>query len=152
MLVSTSRYTDGKTREFAKAFAASCGSTYCARGKKSVETLVSFGRKAGENTLAFVSPGKISFISISLSSWEWKKETLLVSGFKIHPGEGGEPGSFEGSDGPILEKLFGSDSFHSGEALVRAEKGKLEFIEEGKTTLEIDYKVIVDEKQDRNDS
>lgn len=142
MWVSTARYAGKKTREFAEAFAGSSGSAYCARGKKSVENLVSLARRKGENTLALVSEGRISFISVSSSDWGWKDGILLVKGYKIHETGEGEIGNIGGKDAPLIEKLFGVDSFYSGEITVNAEKGKMKFMSgEEKTLLEIEYEI-----------
>ncbi len=155
MLVSTARYAGEKSRDFAQAFASASGSVYSARGKKTVEKLVSMARKKGENTIALISEKlqkreeknrripifEISFISVSASGWEWKNEILNVKEYKIsETGEGeAEIGSVEGADAALFEALFGTDSLYGGETTVHAEKGKLKFSTDEKTMLEIEY-------------
>ncbi len=141
MLVSTARYSDRGSRELAQAFALCTGSAYSARGKKTVEKLVSDARKRGENTLTLVSENEISFISISHSGWEWKTPVLRIRGYKILGVEESEIGTFEGADSSVFEALFGFEPYYSGETVVSAGNGKLKFINEDKEMLEIDYEV-----------
>ena len=150
MFVSTSRYSQKAARGLAIALASAAGSVYAARGKKSIERLVSEARRKGENTIALVSEKSISFISVSASGWNWKKEIVRITGYviKTEDGEGGgEAGAFEGKDGPVFQNLFGADGFHTGGISIRAERGKLEFTdEEGKQLLEINYEVATNEE------
>lgn len=155
MFVSTARYAGEKSRKFAQAFASASGSVYSARGKKTVEKLVSMARKKGENTIALASEKsqkreeknrripifEISFISVSASGWEWKNEILKVKEYKIGEIKEAEIGSVEGADATLFEALFGIDSLYGGEATVHAEKGKLKFSTDERTMLEIEYEI-----------
>ncbi len=145
MIVSTSRYASCKTKALAKAFANVLGSQYCARGKKTVERLASLAGKKGESTLALVSPDEISFISISHFGWKWKGKALKISKYEIGEAEEEEIGAVEGKDAEIFQTLFGLDMFYAGDAVLCAEKGKMEVVdEEGKRVLEIEYEIIED--------
>lgn len=143
MLVSTPRYAGSDARGFAKSLALASGSRYCARSKKTVDALASLARKRGENTLALFSGKEISFISVSPSSWEWKRKSLSVSAFKTCKNGECEIGKFEGGDSGIFESLFGFDSFYAGDGVLSAERGKMKIADrEGKILLEMDYEIV----------
>ncbi|MFA5077116.1 MAG: hypothetical protein WC488_01685 [Candidatus Micrarchaeia archaeon] len=142
MLVSTDRHPSRESRAFARAFASSIGSFYRARGKKTVDALVSEARKKGENILSIVSSSEISFISISVSSWGWKQKTLRVIKYSFEPDLLKKPceiGAFEGKEGKELESLFGFDAFYGGDAVLFAEGGKMRIIRKEKNLLEMEY-------------
>lgn len=123
------------------------GSIYSARGKKTIQTLVAKARKAGENTIALVFPGKISFISVSASSWKWKKESLKYGKWKARPVET-EIDSVKGLD----PSLLGFESEHTGDALLCLENGKLKITEGRKTLLEMECEVVSDEEPRGDDT
>lgn len=151
MLVSTIRYPSKKITEFSKAFANATSSKYLARGKKPIETIVSLARKIGEHTIAIIFNDKISFISISPFEWEWKKEALQIKKYEIRGSrENGlayeTEGRIKGTDAPLLEKLFGFDSFYGGEITISAENGKMKFLIENETLLEMEYSILAMKK------
>ncbi|MDD5337603.1 MAG: hypothetical protein PHS02_03915 [Candidatus ainarchaeum sp.] len=141
MLVSTDRHSSRETRDFARMFSLSAGFFYRARGKKTIEGLVSEARKKGESTLALFSFSEISFISISISGWEWKNKILKVLRYSFgkEKPKGSEIGSFEGKDGKEFQSLFGFDDFYGGNIVVFAEDGKLKIMKKEKNLLEIEY-------------
>ncbi len=155
MLISTTRYINKKTNEFAISFANAFCSYYCARSKKTIEQLVSEARKKGENTVALFSSGinsecsylEIFFISVFICEWNWKKEFLRIMNFKICDNAKMEIDILNGKDSLIFEKLFGLDSFYGGEAILFAENGKLTIMNDETIILELGYEVILDEKQ-----
>lgn len=166
MFVSTARYAGEKSRDFAQAFASASGSVYSARGKKTVEKLVSMARKKGENTIALVLGKEIAFISVSASDWKWKNEILKVKEYKIGDLQDevlerqssafrrleikeAEIGSVEGADAALFEALFGTDSLYGGETTVHAEKGKLKFSTDEKTMLEIEYEISREKNEEQ---
>ncbi len=140
MLVSTVRYAAPETRKFARIFSASIGSEYVARGKKTVEGLVALSRKKGERVLALASAHEISFISVSVSNWEWKNESIGIISY-VGEGIDSEIESISGPDSAKLISLFGWAGC-GGEIEIKAGNGIMEFIsEEGKKVLEIMYEI-----------
>ena len=143
MLVSTDRHSSRETRDFARAFSFSAGFFYRARGKKTIEGLVSEARKKGENTLALFSFSEISFISISISGWEWKDKIIKVLKYSFgkEKPKGSEISSFEGMDGKKFQSLFGFDDFYGGNAILFAGDGKLKIMRKDKNLLEMEYEL-----------
>lgn len=143
MLATTIRYADKKTCEFAQAFSFGL---FTARGKKSIEQLVSLARKKGENTLAIVSPKKINFIFISALDWKWKKLSLNILDYKIKNKIKKQKNSkdsicIKGENILELEELFGVDPFYEGEQSIIANKSKMKFLDKDKIILELEYKI-----------
>lgn len=72
-----------KTRSLAKRMAK--GQRYLARGKRTVEALVQYARRMGEQDIEIIEekdgvPSKISKIKVDeLGQWKWTGERLLKS-------------------------------------------------------------------------
>ena len=85
MLVTTSRYSSSNTRAFAKKIAIAFKSRYIARGKKSIDSLVSFARRNGDSRICiFVEkdslPAHLEFISVKPNeTWVWEKEKVMIN-------------------------------------------------------------------------
>ena len=72
-MYTTSRYSSVKTRELAKALAKENNEIYVARGKKTIEQLVEFARKKGEERIIVVDDNeKPATIEVDeLGRWKW---------------------------------------------------------------------------------
>ena len=147
MLVTTPRHAGAKAVELAKSFALFSGSAYAARGKKTVDQIVSEARKKGYHSAAVASDGEIAFISVSLSGWNWKGKALRVLGWKAGPAarkckKGCEPGVLQGPDATVLHILFGLDSFHSGDCASHAGNGKMELKCGKELAFSMEYEIV----------
>jgi rRNA maturation protein Rpf1 len=84
-MITTSRYSSRKTREFAKKLAAEGAESYVARGKKTIDQIAAFARKKGEESIRVIEekedlPHKIVLISVSETGlWKWNGEKLLTA-------------------------------------------------------------------------
>lgn len=85
-MYTTSRYSSAETRKFARRLAEKNKERYTARGKKTVEQLVSFARKTGEEKITIVrerkkKPAVISVIEINeRGGWRWAEESEINEG------------------------------------------------------------------------
>ncbi len=76
-LLTTSRYASDETRRAARALAASSGSRFVARGKKTIAELAEFARRNGDATIGVLEErgGKPAFISsmevLGRGGWRW---------------------------------------------------------------------------------
>lgn len=71
-MYTTSRYAPVKTREVAKKLAKDNNELYIARGKKTIEQLVEFARKKGEEKINVVEGNETATIEIDeLGRWKW---------------------------------------------------------------------------------
>jgi len=82
-MITTSRYSSRKTREFAKLLSRKLDTFYVARGKKTIEDIVLYGRKKGESEVRVIEeekgiPAYISTIEISeTGKWKWAKRVSV---------------------------------------------------------------------------
>ena len=76
-MYTTSRYTETKTRVLAKKLAMEHDEPYVARGKKTIQQLVAYARRKGEETINVVEDnGTIATIEIDeLGRWNWITST-----------------------------------------------------------------------------
>ena len=84
-MITTSRYASQETRSLAQRMAKEKGQRYMARGKRTVDSLVSYARRMGEEHIEIVEekdgvPARISQIKVDeRGQWEWTGERLLKS-------------------------------------------------------------------------
>lgn len=82
-MITTSRYASAKTRSLARRMAREKGQRYLARGKRSIDSLVSYARRMGEETVSVVEekdgePASIAVIEVDEKGrWRWAGESLL---------------------------------------------------------------------------
>lgn len=87
MLVSTSRYASEAARRLAKSLANLTGSSYLARGKKTIERMVAEARKKGSKRVAIIfenarQPSSIGFIEVLVDGeWRWLKQIVSLKKF-----------------------------------------------------------------------
>ncbi|VVC04834.1 Uncharacterised protein [Candidatus Bilamarchaeum dharawalense] len=78
-MYTTSRYASTETRELAKKMAKEKEEPYTARGKKTIDQLVDFARRKGEENITVVEehekkPTTFALIQIDeLGRWKWKR-------------------------------------------------------------------------------
>jgi len=88
-LITTSRYPSAKTRSLAKRLADERGQRYLARGKRTIDSLVSYARRMGEDRIEIVEerddePARIAAIEVDETGrWRWAGESLLKSTEKV---------------------------------------------------------------------
>lgn len=81
-MITTSRYSSKKTREFAKKLAEDGSERYVARGKKTIAELALIARKSGEERISIIEekddlPHKIIEIQVlETGIWNWAGERL----------------------------------------------------------------------------
>ena len=82
-MFTTSRYAGEETREKARMLAKENDELFLARGKRTIEELVSFARKKGEEHISVVEedggkPAKVCRITVSeTGKWSWSGEERL---------------------------------------------------------------------------
>lgn len=82
-MFTTSRYASADTKKLARRLAEENGGLFLSRGKKTIEKLVEFARKKGEDLITIIEeeggkPAKISRISVSeTGKWNWSGEERL---------------------------------------------------------------------------
>ncbi|MFH1785728.1 MAG: hypothetical protein ABH842_04840 [Candidatus Micrarchaeota archaeon] len=71
-MYTTSRYASIETREIAKKLAKENNELYVARGKKTIEQLVAFARRKGEEKINVVDGnGPVTIEIDELGRWKW---------------------------------------------------------------------------------
>ena len=82
-MFTTSRYAGKETKELARRLARGKKEIFLARGKRSIEELVSLARKKGETLISVVEeekgrPAKVCTIKVSETGrWNWSAEERL---------------------------------------------------------------------------
>jgi rRNA maturation protein Rpf1 len=82
-MFTTSRYASVETKKLARRLAEEKNGLFLSRGKKTIEELVEFARKRGEELIAIIEeeggkPAKISRISVSeTGKWSWSGEERI---------------------------------------------------------------------------
>lgn len=82
-MFTTSRYASVETRNLARKLAEENDELFLVRGKRTIEELVEFARKKGEERISVVEekggkPAKVCRISVSESGkWNWSDEENL---------------------------------------------------------------------------
>lgn len=139
MLVTTGRYVDNNLRALARSLARAFSGEYAARGKKTIDTLVSAARRSGHNRVCVVSAGKLCFIKVDeLGGWGWLP-CCAVKSFRADEANIVPAGSISGSDAERLSFLFGFEGNEKAEAEITAERSR---ISEGDALeIEVDYEV-----------
>ncbi|MFA6531225.1 MAG: hypothetical protein WCT31_05825 [Candidatus Micrarchaeia archaeon] len=129
MLATTSRYSPQALRDFAKAFAIAFGGAYVARGKKTIDSLVSEARKKGHSRICVAMPETIEFISVDeLENWKWLDEVIVVKS-KSFSAKGVFPcREITGSDSGKLIELLDFEPDEKAELEIIAEAGKIKLI------------------------
>ncbi len=85
-MYTTSRYPSAETKDFAKRLAKRDKELYAARGKKTIEQLVSFARKKGEDRIRIVRESRKKPVSVSIveidetGGWKWAGESEIHEG------------------------------------------------------------------------
>lgn len=84
-MITTSRYASLLSRNFAKHIAFLLDKRYIARGKKTIDTLVSLSRKIGEDRIIVVKetegvPTYFEFITLDETrKWSWLQERVEIN-------------------------------------------------------------------------
>jgi rRNA maturation protein Rpf1 len=82
-MITTSRYASEDTRRMARKMAAGSGEPFVARGKRTVEQLVSLARRKGEDRITLIEehegrPAVTSVIAIDeMGRWRWSGEKAI---------------------------------------------------------------------------
>ncbi|HSB47508.1 MAG TPA: hypothetical protein VLD37_05825 [Candidatus Bilamarchaeum sp.] len=83
-MITTSRYSSKKTRDFAKRLAEEGSEAYVARGKKTIDELAAIARKSGDERISVVeekddAPAKIIEIRVfETGRWAWGGERIIT--------------------------------------------------------------------------
>lgn len=137
-LVTTARKPCTRTRAFSRELAGVLPlSQYLPRGKSSVEELISEARRRGMQCVAIVSdikgnPGKMEFLDVSQSDWQWSPTVLLLRGVKLQREfgkkrlNGDNELALEG-DGTVAE-LLGIEGFPDAEMAMSDKDGRVTFL------------------------
>jgi rRNA maturation protein Rpf1 len=77
-MITTSRYASENTRKLAKKLAGRLGTFYTSRGKKTIDSLVDYARKKGEEEIAVVEGNTVSVIEVSeTGKWKWAEKLAV---------------------------------------------------------------------------
>jgi len=82
-MFTTSRYASAETRGIARKMASDSGEPFVARGKRTVEQLVSLARRDGEGSITIIEekggkPATIASIAIDeMGRWRWAGEKAI---------------------------------------------------------------------------
>jgi len=82
-MITTSRYSSVKTREFARKIAGKLRTFYVSRGKKTIDGIAEHARKKGEPEVIVVEeedgkPANIAFMEISeTGAWKWTRKITV---------------------------------------------------------------------------
>ncbi len=82
-MITTSRYASSETRGMARRMAADSGDVSVARGKRTVEQLVSLARRKGEDRITIIEerdgkPSIAADIAIDeMGRWRWAGEKAI---------------------------------------------------------------------------
>lgn len=147
MLITTSRYSSKKIREFAKLFSYTLSFKFIARGKKSIEKIAKIAVKNGYEKVSIVFDSKNSFaemyfLNVDDDGWKWKKEALKIKNYKIFRNESTEIGKVEGSDKNLFISLFSFDLDFGGEGYMLANEGLLKIFNLNRKLLQLYYEVV----------
>ncbi|MDD5171869.1 MAG: hypothetical protein PHF60_02420 [Candidatus ainarchaeum sp.] len=82
-MITTSRYASAETRGMARGMASDSGEPFVARGKRTVEQLVSLARRKGEDRITIIEehegkPAVIAVIAVDeMGGWRWAEEKAI---------------------------------------------------------------------------
>ena len=82
-MITTSRYASSGTRAMARLMASGSGDVFTARGKRTVEQLVSLARKKGDERITIIEerdgkPSVAADITIDeMGRWRWAGEKAI---------------------------------------------------------------------------
>lgn len=140
-LVTTARKPCMRTRAFARELAGMLPlSEYVPRGKSSVEELISDARRKGARCLAVISdikgnPGRMEFMGVSQSDWQWSPTVLMLRGVKLQREFGRKCLNADNElaleGGGTVAELLSLEGFPEAEITMSDRDGKVTFLLDG---------------------